>query len=156
LRGQAVAVSETTASWQEKFVATYNATGDREQAMIAAAQSPLYIEACLAKGSDDYDADFHRAYLQAEQRRLWRIEDNLLNKAEHDSPSARFILANRVKDKYGKLEGTTTVQTAWFTVEGEERAKDVLRGMFGNQEEAPPGHEHDGGTLQLVGDGGAA
>ena len=135
LLGQAIAFSETTKSWQEKFSATYNSTGDREQATLSAAQSPLFIESCLAATSDDFDPDFHRAFQQAEQRRLWRIEDNLLNKAEHDSPSARFILANRVKDKYGKLEGTTTVNAAWFTVEGENRAKNVLRKMFGANED---------------------
>lgn len=136
-RGLSVAASDTTKSWQEKFVSTYNATGDREQALIAAAQSALHIEACLAPSSEHYDPDFHRAFQQAEQRRLWRIEDNLLNKAEHDSPSARFILANRVKDKYGKLEGGTTINnnTAWFTVEGEQRAVERMRRMFGPTED---------------------
>ena len=159
LRGQAIAASETGKSWQEKFIATYLASGDREQALVASAQSALHIEACLSPDSEHYDAAFHRAFQQAEQRRLWRIEDNLLNKAEHDSPSARFILANRVKGKYGKLEGTTTVQNAWFSVEGESRAAERLRKMFGNGE-----HDSDDATRllddrpaeKLVGQGGAA
>lgn len=154
MRGQAVAATDTTKSWQEKFIATYNATGDREQALLAAAQSALFIESCLAESSEHYDPDFHRAFQQAEQRRLWRIEDNLLNKAEHDSTSARFILANRVKDKYGKLEGSSTVNNnlAWFTVEGENRAKDRLRRMFG---EAPE-HHAPREITELAAEGGAA
>lgn len=157
LRGQAIAVSETTKSWQEKFITTYNSTGDREAALVSSGKAPLFIESCLARSSDDFDPDFHRAFQQAEQRRLWRIEDNLLNKAEHDSPSARFILANRVKDKYGKLEGTTTVNTAWFTVEGEDRARNVLRKMFGDDGDTKavqPGDARK--ALEVVGVGGAA
>lgn len=151
LRGQAVAASSTKDSWQEKFIATYNATGDREQAMIAAAQSALHIEACLAPGSEHYDPPFARAFDQAEQRRLWRIEDNLLNKAEHDSPSARFILANRVKDKYGKLEGTTTIPITWFTVEGESRAAKNMRRMFGETSQDPiPTSELEGPASERV------
>ena len=64
---------------------------------------------------EEYDETFHKMFIEEEQRRLWRIEDNTLTKAESDPPTARFVLSNLLKEKYGKLEGTGTTQNLyWF------------------------------------------
>ena len=84
---------------------------------------------------EDFDEAFHSMFSEEEQRRLWRIEDNTLKKAEHDMPTARFVLSNLLKEKYGKIEGTTTHQNLfWFNTAGEDKAREALYHLFGPKE----------------------
>lgn len=134
LNKDAKAEAATYETWQKQFIGLYRQTGDRNQAILGCGKDALDVEAALDPKADTYDEVFHKLFLETEQRRLWQVEDNLLGKAEHDSPTARFILANRVKEKYGKLEGASEVKNLyWFTQKGEDEAGVMLDGLFGKR-----------------------
>ena len=123
--------------WKLRFLGVYKKTGDRNQALmhVGEGKTAVDIDHAMDPQHPDYDAEFARAFFNEEQKRLWQIEDNTLRKAEHDMPTARFVLGNLVKHKYGKMEGTTTIQQAWFTAKGESEAADTLKGLgFGKSE----------------------
>ena len=116
--------------WKMRFLGLYRRSGDRNQALKGSGKRATDIEQALDPSHEAYDAEFARLFADEEQKRLWQIEDNTLRKAEHDMPTARFVLSNLVKEKYGKLEGTTTVQQVWFTQTGEEKAIKELETLF--------------------------
>ena len=125
----------TTSTWQDKFIAVYRKTGDRDQSLIACGESALYVEHTMTPTSEHYDEEFHVRFMEEEQKRLWRIEDNMLRKAEHDPPTARFALSNLMKEKYGKVGGEVTVNNQhWFTSAGAARADKLMDGLFGDGE----------------------
>jgi len=118
--------------WQNRFVAMYRRTGDKVEAANACSKSTTEIASALDPKSESYDEEFHLAFLEEEQRRLWTIEDNTLKKAEHDAPTARFVLRNLLKDKYGKSsEGSVILNTHWHTQKGEDQAGEFIDGLFG-------------------------
>ena len=137
LRQESKAVLGIEEDWKLRFIGMYRMSGDRTEALatVGNGKRAQDIENALNPKHDTYDEQFHKLFLNEEQKRLWKIEDNLLKKAEHDSPSARFVLANLVKDKYGKLEGSATIQQVWFTSQGESDAMSGLQGLgFGKAE----------------------
>lgn len=137
--------------WQQKFIALYRRTGDKVQAAGAAGKSTVEIASALDPKSDAYDEEFHLAFLEEEQRRLWTIEDNTLRKAEHDAPTARFVLSNLLKEKYGKVsEGSVNISQHWYTQAGEDQAGELLDGLFGK---ANP-DSSDARPMDPVGPGG--
>jgi len=118
--------------WQQKFIALYRRTGDKVQAAGACKKSTSEIADALDPKSESYDEEFHLLFLEEEQRRLWTIEDNTLRKAEHDAPTARFVLSNLLKEKYGKVsEGSVTLTQHWHTQKGEDEAGEFIDGLFG-------------------------
>jgi hypothetical protein len=123
----------TTSTWQDKFIAVYRKTGDRDQSLVACGESVLDVEACLSPTSETYDEVFHKRFMEEEQKRLWRIEDSMLRKAEHDMPTARFALSNLLKEKYGKIGGEVTVNQHWFTSSGAAKADRLMDDLFGDQ-----------------------
>lgn len=134
-------------NWKLRFLGVYRRTGDRNEALRSAGKRAIEIEQALDSAGDHYDAEFARLFSDEEQKRLWKIEDNALRKAEHDMPTARFVLSNLVKDKYGKLEGTTTVQQVWFTQKGEENAMKEIESMFSEPEVKEIEATSDTGTV---------
>lgn len=133
LQNKGQAEVPTHANWQLRFIGVYKQNGDRDEAASAAGKHPIEIRNAMDPRHADYDEAFHKSFLEEEQRRLWRIEDNTLTKAEHDMPTARFVLSNLLKEKYGKLEGAGTTQNLyWFTAVGEQKARDWLEGTFGD------------------------
>ena len=133
--------------WKLRFLGVYKKTGDRNQALmhVGEGKRAQEIEAAMDPNHPDYDAQFAKAFINEEQKRLWQIEDNTLRKAEHDMPTARFVLGNLVKHKYGKLEGSTTIQQAWFSAKGEDEAANTLRGLNFGQSETKPKEPLDSG-----------
>lgn len=130
--------------WQQKFLRSYRITGDKNEAANASGMKAREVEDALNPKSENYDEEFHLGFLEEEQRRIWQIEDNLHKKAEHDGPSARFVLANLLKEKYGKVEGQVNVHTTqWFTQKGTDEASEFLSGLFGSQDS----HEMDRGRV---------
>lgn len=140
LRHDGKAAAQTFSTWQKKFVALYRQTGSRDEAIAGCGKSALEVEAALNPKSEDFDAVFARLFDEEQQRRLWRIEDNLLKKAEHDTTASRFVLSNLLKDRYGKVGGETTVnaQLNWFTEAGANKAQGTLEQLFGSH---PPVRE---------------
>jgi len=135
LRGESVADVPIEEKWQLRFIGVYRKTGDRNAAILAADKPALFIERALDPMSDDYDEAFAALYAEEQQRKLWLIEDNTMNKAEHDAPTARFVLSNLMKAKYGKLEGHAQINQFWFTAVGEADAAKELGGLnFGERE----------------------
>lgn len=123
--------------WQAKFIAMYRQSGDKVEAAQVAEKTTTQIADALNSKHKSYDEEFHLAFLEEEQRRLWVIEDNTLRKAEHDAPTARFVLSNLLKDKYGKVsEGSVTVNQNWNTQRGDDEAEEFLDGLFGGNEVA--------------------
>jgi hypothetical protein len=121
-------------NWQGKFIAMYRQTGDKVEAAQTAGKTTVEVSDALNTKSESYDEEFHLAFLEEEQRRLWVIEDNTLRKAEHDAPTARFVLSNLLKEKYGKVsEGSVTVNQNWNTQRGDDEAEEFLDGLFGNK-----------------------
>ena len=118
------------ASWQEIFLAIYKKTGDRDQAVDACGVDPLAVTSAMDPTQAAYDEVFHKQFMEEEQRRLWRIEDSMLRKAEHDMPTARFALSNLLKEKYGKLGGEVTVNQHWFTSKGQAKAATFMGDLF--------------------------
>lgn len=118
--------------WKLRFLGVYRKTGDRNQALANVGEGKFAheIEAALDPHSTNFDEAFSELFKNEEQKRLWQIEDNTLKKAIHDMPTARFVLSNLVKEKYGKLEGTTTIQQVWFSQVGEEKALSELSSLF--------------------------
>lgn len=120
--------------WQQKFIAMYRRTGDKVQSADACGKPAKDVQDALEVKNASYDEEFHLAFLEEEQRRLWVIEDNTLRKAEHDAPTARFVLSNLLKEKYGKVsEGSVTLNQSWFTQRGEDEAGEFLDGLFGSK-----------------------
>jgi len=147
LHRQAVADCHIDASWQEKFIALYRRTGDRAAAASQSGVSVTQIANALDSEHKDFDKSFSFAFQEEQQRKLWKIEDNTLTKAEHDSPTARFVLSNLMKEKYGKVGGEVTVnQLHWYSDRGEQAAKGVLRDMFGEERASPVVDLADNGT----------
>lgn len=135
LMGQSKAEVPTHADWQLRFIGVYRKTGDRDQAASAAGKEPTFVNNALDSRHEDFDEAFHKMFSEEEQRRLWRIEDRTLTKAEHDMPTARFVLSNLLKEKYGKIEGGGTTQNLfWFSTAGEDRAMSTLNKLFGHKE----------------------
>lgn len=118
--------------WKLRFLGVYRRSGDRNDALANVGEGKFAheIEAALDPQSTLYDEKFAELFKNEEQKRLWKIEDNTLRKAEHDMPTARFVLSNLVKEKYGKLEGTTTIQQVWFSQVGEDKALAELSTLF--------------------------
>jgi len=125
-------------NWKLRFLGVYRRSGDRNQALMSAGRRAVEIEKALNPDHEDYDAEFAKLFSDEEQKRLWKIEDNTLRKAEHDMPTARFVLSNLVKEKYGKLEGSTTIQQVWFSQKGEEAALRELEKMFPSEAPKEP------------------
>jgi hypothetical protein len=49
-------------------------------------------------------------------------------------PTARFVLSNLLKEKYGKVGGEVTINNQhWFTSKGESKAKAFMEKKFGDQ-----------------------
>jgi hypothetical protein len=137
LTGRAKADVGVGATCQDKFVALYRRTGDRAAAASQAGVSVSQVEQALDATHAEYDPDFAFSFQEEQQRKLWKIEDNTMTKAEHDPPTARFVLSNLMKEKYGRVGGEVTVnQLHWFTERGADRARRVLGDMF-EQEESP-------------------
>lgn len=135
------------ASWQEIFIALYRKTGDRDSAIDGCAQLALTVNAAMDPESSEYDEPFHKLFMEEEQRRLWRIEDSMLRKAEHDMPTARFALSNLLKEKYGKVGGEVTVNQHWFTSQGAAKASKFMGSLFGDEPfEGPGRNRSDGGA----------
>ena len=103
------------ASWQEIFLAIYKKTGDRDQAVDACGVDSLAVTAAMDPTQAAYDEVFHKQFMEEEQRRLWRIEDSMLRKAE---------------EKYGKLGGEVTVNQHWFTSKGQAKAATFMGDLF--------------------------
>ena len=121
-------------SWQERFIALYRKTGDRAQAADGCGLKVVELNARLELGNPEYDEVFHKQFMEEEQRRLWVIEDSTLRKAEHDMPTARFVLSNLLKEKYGKVGGEVTVNNQhWFTSKGESKAAQFMEERFGGK-----------------------
>jgi hypothetical protein len=134
MEGKKIADAPVHSTWQDKFIAVYRKTGDRDQAQVSCGESAVYIEQTLSPTSDKYDEEFHKRFMEEEQKRLWRIEDSMLRKAEHDMPTARFALSNLLKEKYGKVGGEVTVNNQhWFTSAGAARADKLMDDLFGNK-----------------------
>jgi hypothetical protein len=138
LTGRAKADVGVGASWQDIFLALYRRTGDRAAALAQCKdKSALDIENALDKDHDTYDEVFAYRFQEEQQRKLWKIEDNMLTKAEHDAPTSRFALSNLMKERYGKVGGEVTVnQLHWFSERGAGQARDILSDMF-EQEVTP-------------------
>jgi hypothetical protein len=137
LRGESKTIVSPEEKWQYQFIGVYRKTGDRNAAILACDKPALFIEQALDPMSDSYDAEFAAMYSEEQQRKLWTIEDNTMNKAEHDAPTARFVLSNLMKAKYGKLEGSSQINQFWFTAAGEADAAKELGGLnFGQEIEA--------------------
>lgn len=156
LRHESKATVPTHSTWQDKFIAVYRKTGDRDQSLIACGESVLDVEARLDPTSKQYDKVFHERFMEEEQRRLWRIEDSMLRKAEHDMPTARFALGNLMKGKYGKIGGEVTVNNQhWFNSAGEAQADKAMGDLFGGEgletvrtdERSTDRDRHGGGAL---------
>jgi hypothetical protein len=121
------------ASWQEIFLALYKKTGDRDSAVDGCGIEALAINEAMDPTSAAYDEVFHKQFMEEEQRRLWRIEDSMLRKAEHDMPTARFALSNLLKEKYGKVGGEVTVNQHWFTSKGQAKAATFMGELFDDE-----------------------
>jgi len=135
LHRQAVADVAVDATWQQKFIALYRRTGDRDAAASQAGKSVTDISNALDPDHTDFDKAFSFSFQEEQQRKLWKIEDNTLTKAEHDAPTARFVLSNLMKEKYGKVGGEVTVnQLHWYSDRGEQAARGVLRDMFSEEQ----------------------
>ena len=132
LDNQATADIAVDMTWAQKFIATYRRTGDKVKSAQTAGKTTVELSNCLDPKHDSYDEEFHLAFLEEEQRRIWTIEDSTLAKAEHDGPTARFVLSNLLKDKYGKVsEGSVQVNQHWHTQAGSDQAGEFLDGLFG-------------------------
>jgi len=132
LDNQATADIAVDMTWAQKFIATYRRTGDKIKSAQTAGKTTVELTNALDPKSKSYDEEFHLAFLEEEQRRLWAIEDATLAKAEHDGPTARFVLSNLLKEKYGKVsEGSVQVSTHWHTQAGSDQAGEFLDGLFG-------------------------
>jgi len=132
LDNQATADISVDMTWAQKFIATYRRTGDKIKSAQTAGKTTVELSNALEPKHDSYNEEFHLAFLEEEQRRLWQIEDNTLAKAEHDGPTARFVLSNLLKEKYGKVsEGSVNVNAHWHTQAGTDQAGEFLDGLFG-------------------------
>jgi hypothetical protein len=137
LRQESKAVVGVEENWKLRFLGVYRKTGDRNEALSTCGNGKRAqdIENALNPEHADYDEEFHQAFSNEEQKRLWKIEDNTMRKAEHDMPTARFVLSNLVKEKFGKLEGSANIQQVWFTSSGESKALKSLESLnFGQTE----------------------
>jgi len=131
LSGAAKADVAVGATWQQKFIALYRRTGDRVAAASQSGVEAVDVENSLDKDHDDYDEQFAYDFQEEQQKKLWKIEDNMMKKAEHDAPTSRFALSNLMKEKYGKVGGEVTVnQLHWFTERDTGSARDLLSDLF--------------------------
>ena len=114
---------------REKFMAALRKSGDRSQAANIVNWSATDVEQMLNPESDTYDEELAAAMAEHELRHLWQIEDGAKRKALHDTGMQKFFLTTQLKEKYGKppeRDGGTT-NNFWFSAEGHDRAKNVLR-----------------------------
>jgi hypothetical protein len=139
----AVAPVGVEASWEDKFLNLYRKTGDRAKAADGCGLTVVQLNERMTPGEAEYDEVFHKRFIEEEQRRLWVIEDSTLRKAEHDMPTARFVLSNLLKEKYGKVGGEVTINNQhWFTSKGESKAKAFMEKRFGDQARPESGVTH--------------
>ncbi len=114
---------------RDKFLAALRASDDRDQAANIVDWSATQVEGMLNPESDTYDEELTCAMAEHELRHMWKIEDGAKRKAMHDTGMQKFFLTTLLKDKYGKppeRDGGTT-NNFWFSNEGHDRAKNVLR-----------------------------
>lgn len=122
------------ADWKDQFLALYRRTGDRSSSAAKVGKQPMDVEAALDEDSDEYDEYFAYRFQEEQQRKLWKIEDNTIRKAEHDPPTARFVLSNLMKEKYGKVGGEVTVnQLHWYSERGASKARNLLSDLLGEE-----------------------
>lgn len=132
--------------WYHTFARVYRTTGDRNEAAEMAGIKPGQVVCALDKHHDEYNEAFDSLMADAEIRQMWRIEDAALKKAEHDGGMQKFILATRMKAKYGQT-GMVPQQTNifWFNQEGESAAQQTMRELFGGS--GPPAEIHAGPVI---------
>ena len=132
--------------WYHTFARVYRTTGDRNEASEMAGVKPSQVMCALDKHHDDYNEAFASLMADAEIRQMWRIEDAALKKAEHDGGMQKFILASRMKSKYGQT-GAVPTQTNifWFNAEGESAAQKTMKELFGGS--GPPAEVHAGPVI---------